>query len=30
VIKLEVIAEYTRFLMKKSDFYKNIKRYDNN
>lgn len=30
VIKLEVMSEYVKFLMKKSDLYKNITRYGNN
>lgn len=30
IIKLEVMADYVKFLMKKSDTYKNITRYGNN
>lgn len=30
VVKLEVMSEYVKFLMKKSDIYKNITRYGNN
>lgn len=29
-VKLEIIAEYVKFLMKKSDIHKNITRYGNN